>query len=595
MRSTPEQLWPYVSDTDTFNRDTGLPSLQVRGARSSGYAGRRLAFRRLGLLVEWDEEPFEWVRPFRFGVLRHYRHGPAAMLRVSVELIRVRGGTRLVYRSWVRPRGAIGWLVVPLGMSLINRPVFAKVFRRYDRLASQTSAPRTHDRAPVRLAPGGQDRVAAVRSTLENQTAAPALVDALVGVIERGSDHIVARMRPYVLADQQKLPRRRMLDLCLRATRLGLLDMQWELLCPLCRGVKGSTHQLVELPGQVHCDVCNIDVRADYERAVEVTFRPNAAIRPVEVGTFCIGGPQVTPHVTIQQDLGPGEHRTVSPRLEAGRYRVRSLGKPGSWPVEVASDGPPEARIGVHESAWSTDTLRLGPASRLHFENHTRARQLVVLERTAWTDQAATAGDVTSLQVFRDLFSREILRPGERIEVGTLTVLFTDLQDSTRLYRRIGDAPAFGQVLDHFAVLRTAVEAADGAVVKTIGDAVMAVFPRPARALLLLLDTQRRLAAPGLSPLKLKAGMHTGPCLAVTLNDRLDYFGSTVNFAARLERYSSGQDIVISEVLYADPDIQALLVDPANRLVAERLDDVEVKGFEDGPASLWRVSQRASP
>ena len=91
----------------------------------------------------------------------------------------------------------------------------------------------------------------------------------------------------------------------------------------------------------------------------------------------------------------------------------------------------------------------------------------------AWTDQAATAAEVTSLQTFRDLFSREILRPGESISVGSLTILFTDLRDSTILYRQVGDAPAFGRVLDHFIVLREAITAEDGAVIKTIGDEVM--------------------------------------------------------------------------------------------------------------------------
>ena len=186
---------------------------------------------------------------------------------------------------------------------------------------------------------------------------------------------------------------------------------------------------------------------------------------------------------------------------------------------------------------------------------------MLILERIAWSDQAATAAEVTALQVFRDLFSTEALRPGEQISVGTLTVLFTDLRHSTRLYREIGDATAFGRVMNHFDVLKKFIADHDGAIVKTIGDAVMAVFRCPANAL------DRNAGCTGsvgesrgrIMPLQLKAGLHSGPCIAVTLNDRLDYFGSTVNMAARLEGLSSGSDVIISRAVFEDAKVSELL------------------------------------
>jgi class 3 adenylate cyclase len=234
-------------------------------------------------------------------------------------------------------------------------------------------------------------------------------------------------------------------------------------------------------------------------------------------------------------------------------------------------------------------------APTLRFENRTGAEQLFVLERMAWSDQAATAAEVTTLQMFRDLFSSELLRPGEQISVGSLTVLFTDLRDSTRFYQEIGDAPAFGRVMDHFAVLRKAIAEEDGALVKTIGDAVMAVFRRPVSALRAILDAQQRLAAPpaGAPPLYLKAGMHHGPCIAVTMNDRLDYFGSVVNMAARLERLSSGKDIIVSDVVRHDPEVEELLFAPENPLITEPF-EVQLKGFKDAQFHLWRVARSSA-
>jgi class 3 adenylate cyclase len=214
-----------------------------------------------------------------------------------------------------------------------------------------------------------------------------------------------------------------------------------------------------------------------------------------------------------------------------------------------------------------------------------------MLERLEWTDQATTAAEVTALQMFRDLFSSEALRPGEQISVGTLTILFTDLRHSTQLYREVGDATAFGRVMNHFDVLRKQVTENDGAIVKTIGDAVMAVFRSAADGLNAMLQSQQLLAEPrdGSMPLTLKAGLHTGPCIAVTLNDRLDYFGSTVNMAARLEGLSTGADVIISGTVYDDAKVRKLI--EAQGLSAVGF-DMALKGFEDERFELWRVSSK---
>jgi len=185
------------------------------------------------------------------------------------------------------------------------------------------------------------------------------------------------------------------------------------------------------------------------------------------------------------------------------------------------------------------------------------------------------------------------LRPGEQISVGTLTVLFTDLRNSTRLYVEIGDATAFGRVMNHFDVLKRSIAAEDGAVVKTIGDAVMAVFREPVSALRAMIQAQRILAEPtdGSAPLTLKAGIHSGPCIAVTMNDRLDYFGSTVNTAARLEGLSTGDDVVISQAVYDDPEVRELIEDSAAGLQANAF-EMLLKGFDEARFQLWRIGRR---
>jgi adenylate cyclase len=196
---------------------------------------------------------------------------------------------------------------------------------------------------------------------------------------------------------------------------------------------------------------------------------------------------------------------------------------------------------------------------------------------------------VTALAEFRDLFSDQVLQAGAFMNVGTLAILFTDLKGSTKLYRSVGDAPAFGRVMRHFEVLEASVRAHEGTVVKTIGDAVMAVFREPERALLAVRDAQKALAAEvggdASDALVLKAGVHYGPCIAVTLNDRLDYFGSTVNIAARLGSVSAGNDLVISDAVRVDPGVDELCF----RLGAELHSlEVDVHGIEER-LRVWRV------
>jgi class 3 adenylate cyclase len=358
----------------------------------------------------------------------------------------------------------------------------------------------------------------------------------------------------------------------------------------MCRGAHDAGPSLKDLPGNIHCGTCRVDITTNFDQFVELTFKPNGGIRLVELDNFCVGSPQRTPHVVVQQLLPPGGERVLELPLGQGNYRVRALELPGSQTVNVSTSGAPAATVTLSESGWSNDVLNVSERSSFLLINQTNAEQLVILERTAWTDQAATAAEVTALQMFRDLFSSEALRPGDQISVGTLTVLFTDLRHSTRLYREIGDATAFGRVMNHFDVLREFIAQRDGAIVKTIGDAVMAVFRKPVNALVAMLDVQHVLANPpdGVMPLQLKAGMHAGPCIAVTLNDRLDYFGSTVNMAARLEGLSNGNDVIISRAIFDDASVAELL----NTAEFKALPfEMSLKGFEEERIELWRVTK----
>ena len=591
LTAGPEALWPLVSDSDRFNRDTGVPHLVRKGEG----ADRILAFKKFGRLVRWTEDPFEWARPRRFGVIRHYLSGPLREMKVSAHLEALpNGGTRLRYETLAQPRHPLLALPLTLGFRLLLKRRFTAAFRAYDRAALQSAAPVLA--APERtFAPAGKARLAARFQDLLKAGADPLLAARLRLLLEQADDADLIRLRPYALAARWEAPRKRILETFLLAARTGLLDFRWDLLCPSCRGAKSTSAHLNQVKGPIHCDSCNIDFRASFDRSVEVTFAANRSIRSAEAAEYCVGSPQRTPHIFFRHTLEPRTATTLDLSLEPGRYRLRSPSFDGAWHIRVGKDasaGETHAHAEPPGRGWPREESLWNARPRLSLANPTDRKLVFALERNAWADDAATAAEVTALQSFRDLFADEALRPGEEISVGSLAFLFTDLRGSTRLYRDAGDAKAFGLVMEHFDVLKSAIAREGGGVVKTIGDAVMAVFPRPQAAVRAALEAHRLLAESQPS-LILKAGVHFGSCIAVNQNDRLDYFGSTLNLSARLLGFCTGGDLVVTREVGDDPETAAWLDGNSGACRIEEF-SAPIRGFEQDAFALVRISPRAA-
>jgi class 3 adenylate cyclase len=378
------------------------------------------------------------------------------------------------------------------------------------------------------------------------------------------------------------------LEAFLQATRAGMLDLYWDLLCPECRGVAEDHKVLGDINSTAHCKTCQIDFNANFDHNIEVIFRPNPSVRAVDTAVeFCVGSPQRQPHITFSLIVPPREELPLSTMLNEGRYTLRASETPGSQVLLATPNGAEKIDFRANAKGWPLGVTELGLMPTIRLINETDQAQTFELERTAWSDQAATAADVTTLQVFRDLFSSEVLRPGEEISVGSTTLMFTDLRNSTKLYREIGDAPAFGRVREHFEILEQAVAAEGGSIVKTMGDAIMAAFRHPASAMRAIWVVQKQLAQRGVPPLSIKVGIHQGPCIVVNLNDRLDYFGSTVNITARLPNFSMGGEVILSEPIRNDPEVVEFLEKNASPNSLTRF-QAEIRGF-DQSMDLWRI------
>jgi class 3 adenylate cyclase len=584
----PDALWPLLADTARFNEAIGFPRYTVSETPQPDGSVRRIGnVRRFGMTVTWEEGVPEWVAPHHYQHERRFLTGP--LRRAAAEiLIEPQAddptASAAEFRVAIEPRLLIIGVVLWFGLH-------THFGRRIERTMREVAEGATADNAdgyrgpPPALSTAVRERVSARARTVAEQ--GYGMADRIAEHLLTAADSDVERMRPRVLARQWNTPQRPVIETCLAAAREGLLTLRWDLICPRCRGAKLTVTRLDELPKGAHCPSCNIEFDSDFSRNVEVTFDAAEDIRPPADGAFCLANPIAAAHIKVQQRLNAGEMAFIDALLPDGDYRVRTVERGGATDFFVSGGSLPDIVLGGGDPLLSAGSSN----GRCRVRNATGHPRTLVIEDRSWSSDALTAHEVTTMQAFRDLFGDAVLRAGDQVEIRRVTLMFTDIEGSSELYNRIGDAQAYGWVREHFSVLAAAVRANDGAVVKTIGDAVMAVFSNPVDALHAAVAIRDdiahfnrtvvpREAGPGLI---VKLGLHCGPCIAVTLNDRLDYFGRTVNLAARLQGQSRGGDIVLSAAMADEPgmavELTPLMPSP---------EAASLKGFPE-PVALYRV------
>ncbi len=573
-RSDVVGMWDALTDTERLNRALGMSKLTVQPLDDATAARFLIRTHLGGLAVEYEERPYEWIYPRAFRVVRRMRSGPLEELDVAYVLKpRADGGTDVGLTLGLSPRHPVLGPFVRF-MGGVTRRRFEEVIRQMDAALIAGAGrvvpahrSRVHDEAYRRAE-------AELRGAELERTP---LVEHLATYVRDGDDMDVSRMRPFALADEWHADRRAVLGVCLSAVRAGLLDLRWEIVCPSCRTASDVLPTLAALSDHGACQLCELEFAVDLEDAVEATFAPTAAVRAVDTGPYCIGGPGRTPHVIAQSILPAGGEAALACPPEEGRYRVFVRGG-AVQPVEVKAGAPAEVHFSADE-APSKAPVAVAPSGSIVLQNPSADERHAKLEQVIWTDQAARARVVTAMPGFRRDFSSDILRPGMALRVARVGLFFSDLTGSTQLYSTAGDAAAFKLVHDHFDVITSLVEENKGTLVKTIGDAVMAVFSDDLDGLVASVailhafeDFRRDGEHRSLAHLKL--GVFGGPCYVVTANGVLDYFGQTVNLAARLQGEARSGELVVEAPL-ADRAIELRRLPPA--FVVERY-DAKLKG-----------------
>ena len=443
---------------------------------------------------------------------------------------------------------------------------------------------------------------------LLGKSADPNVVGAIERLVRDGSDRDLCRINVLGFAATHGLDTEVSIAAFLHAARLGIVDLSWNMLCPGCGGVLDAGESLKSFDrSEYHCSLCSAGYEPTLDEMVEVTFTVNPRVRRVAAHS-----PDTLPYVEYCRQVfwGSGVDLPETLAETFDTFTLEALELPPREKALVSIQLPPEFIIvfdpvthGTHfidvegeptkdrqelsvilndvKAPTGTTKMRPGPL-RITFENRTDRRVLPGIWRAnealhhtlGHRRPFLTAKRLLTNQTFRDVYRTDTLDVDQKLKITSLVFMFTDLKGSTALYERVGDLVAYDLVRQHFRVLNEIVATEAGAVVKTIGDAVMATFPTPDRAVAAALRMRKAMQAinqdHGNEDLLLKIGIHEGPCLVVTLNDRQDYFGQTVNMAARVQALASSFAIFASAAVVENPLASNILLQEGLRPVQQR-------------------------
>ena len=577
-----DKLWSIIADTPRWGEASGFPKYQsTEQLQADGTIKVFGEVSIAGMNLSWEEPPANWIEGLWFEQLRLFNNGPFVSMATRAEVVDKNPHSGLSIEICFLPRNLLGYFLA----RRLSRAFEGKVQQLLD-IADQLIRADQPDlfTTDFQLSPSAEERVKKVKQAIDQTEYGHGLTDKLLDFITDKQEVDLWTMRPLALANRWQVEPRLAIELFLQSVREGLLESRWDILCPRCRVSKATTVNIGELPSKVHCEACNIDYEANFARNVELSFSPSPSIRSVEYGYYCRSGPGFTPHIKGQCTLDPGQSRCLPASLSPGEYRIRTLEAGDELVFTHQSAVLPEIKL-------LEDQLELGgnsPAGQVMLNNNSPVQRTIVIEDRSWLDEVLTAERVTTMQAFRDLFSDQVLRPGDEVTIRNISFVFTDLVDSARLFSNVGDAAAYQLVREHYAILGEAVRKHDGTIVKTRGDGIHAAFLTPDGALLASIEMQKSIEQfnneSSRDPIAIRIGINSGSSISVNLNDRLDYYGKTVNLAARLEGEGSAGDITMSRSFVEDPAVAEILLRYEQR---ER--EAQFKGFNE-PLAICQIT-----
>jgi adenylate cyclase len=554
-----KELWNFLIETDKINRFFGFPPMTSTPSPQKNLVIG--SWRILGFTMSWEEPPFEWLEPIYLFVQRNPLNNfflKKTSLIFSLEESKEEQTTLEIALS-LETASFLPNFVIEKILDFLVFKRYAHLLRfceeNYKTRKKSFTLPSPRPRLQEPILKNGLNQ-------LKQKPVSQKLIPYLEQHIRTAPDKDCINMRPFVLADAWQEDRLEVLRLFLYATTCGLLEMKWEILCPNCRIFKGSVASLSQLKQKAHCETCQIEFNINFDQYVELCFSIHPAIRKISGEVFCLGNPANTPHVVMQLRIPPKAEKTAKIFLPEGSFQLWNRRDSKKIPILVQTKNLQRHVSIIFGEKPKIEVREIKEKeSFFYFKNNTENEILVLLEKTAWDERQVTAAFVTSLQEFGDLFPSQVLAHGVGLEIKNLAILFSDLKGSTALYQKLGDAKALNLVWEHFSFLASMISKHHGRIVKTMGDALMAVFLNTLDGLAACVEIEKTFKSDiwKNKGIGIKLGLHCGPCIAVNGNDGIDYFGTTVNVASRLQSLNTQGGFVFTQAVLEYPGVEQFL------------------------------------
>lgn len=582
LDASPTELWPFISDTNKIFRLLKFPSvkkIQLSRAAPKGFI--EVTHSRLNSYSLWEQEPYFWEKPHRFGNTRNYKAGFIKHLKYQVDLTKNNHGTLVTTRIWLEPSNKYLFVFLNIFLDKYLKHKYFKILKDFDRCAiQQILLYKTNDFK--NLAKDVESKIQNITQKLEGETKRKRIINRLIEFLKKADDEDLVRIHPYELAEYWGEKKYAVLNVFLHAAKHNVLDFSWDVCCPNCKSPKNMVRKLKEIRTSHFCDDCDLDFELDFNTNTHLVFTPHPLVRKISQRHYSFGDPNSNAHKLTQRYLKIGEKKYLDLELEEGTYLFKSSEHNGHIILHAREDAEDTFTFYITDENFQGQEVEISTSPNITLVNNSSKKQVCFIEKKDWKKEATYASEIGSAYEFRTLFSREVIKEGVKVNASGVTILFTDIMNSTELYRDEGDEFAIGRVMSHFKIIQQIISEERGGIVKTIGDSVMAVFREPVSALKAIERIQHIFTgSTGIGEsFKLKAGIHYGDCTMVNLNDRTDYFGMTVNIAARLVDMAKEKEIIISESVFSHPDVQLYLNKKKEALFVKE-DLIELKGFKD--------------
>lgn len=553
-----EQIWPYIINANRLNKDLGYEGIEYTEIEGILHGkcgeGPRLQM--------WIELPWEWNYARSLSRLRIYSIGLLQYNKTAIYIQKINHNTGIRLYLYI---GSIS--THPLAEKIMNafydkfEVRYREAFARYEQKILQGGVTSTHLQ---QLNKKQQKKLDNYVDLFKQKGLDTKIITKLMHYILTEDEIELYHIRILPLAKKWRIDPDELLEVCLHAVKLGVLQITWDTICPHCRGPRDENPYLSEIKLKGHCDVCQIDFENNGKNSVEVVFHVHPSIREIKKIYYCSAEPFAKQHIKLQRLLLKENDETViETTVPEGKYHYRVVGSEDIKPYVITADTQTVQKPNGIYNQWL-----------LKLKNPSKEDKLFVLENITWdTDAILKPERLFSNEVFRELFSDEYLPYDLNLEIGLQTIMFIDIMRSTEYYEVHGDATAFNAIRKIFLYLANVARIHHGTIFKTMGDGCLLAFSQPLQAIESARFLQQQVQKGVLeTDLNFRTSINLGRCLAVNFSNKIDFFGQTVNHAAKLQAGSSPGNIIISENLINDSQVKPFL--QKNKI---RLEKISVK------------------